>query len=125
MLDPTSVNPPAGAPPHSSAPPRADAPPNSSAPSNFAALTSLDWQVHVYGEPARELPKACDDWGIRLHVFEWQASMETAGLRRNAVYVIRPDGYIGLADAQGGAPAIDAYLHHCHVRITNEKENAN
>ena len=33
-----------------------------------------------------------------------------AGLRRNAVYLVRPDGYVGLADAEGGATAIASYL---------------
>ena len=36
--------------------------------------------------------------------------MKQAGLRRNAVYLVRPDGYIGLVDARGSASAIAAYL---------------
>jgi hypothetical protein len=36
--------------------------------------------------------------------------MDRAGLRRNAVYVVRPDGYVGLADKGGDGAAITAYL---------------
>jgi hypothetical protein len=58
--------------------------------SNFDALTSLDWQVHVYGEarPETDLP---------LHVFPWSAEAERAGLQRNVAYLVRPDGYIAVA----------------------------
>jgi 2-polyprenyl-6-methoxyphenol hydroxylase-like FAD-dependent oxidoreductase len=78
---------------------------------NFAALTSMDWQIHVYGEPAAGLSALADGRKIPLHVFPWDAGMRKAGLKRNAAYVIRPDGYIGLADSGGGATAIDAYLN--------------
>lgn len=37
---------------------------------DFAALTSLDWQRHVYGEAAPpDLPAICEDRRIPLHVF--------------------------------------------------------
>ncbi|MFL6245808.1 MAG: FAD-dependent monooxygenase [Vicinamibacterales bacterium] len=58
--------------------------------SNFDALTSLDWQMHVYGEvkPETEVP---------LHVFPWSREAKRAGLQRNAAYLIRPDGYVAVA----------------------------
>ena len=36
--------------------------------------------------------------------------MSQAGLRRNAVYLLRPDGYVALANPEGGAAAIMSYL---------------
>ncbi len=36
--------------------------------------------------------------------------MSRAGLRRNAVYLVRPDGYVGLADPESKATAITSYL---------------
>ena len=36
--------------------------------------------------------------------------MGWAGLRRNAVYLIRPDGYVALADTDGSGVAIPSYL---------------
>ncbi|HKO69322.1 MAG TPA: FAD-dependent oxidoreductase [Bradyrhizobium sp.] len=77
---------------------------------NFAPLRSLDWQVHVYGEASSEIRAACEARKISLHVFPWQAETAHVGLRRNAVYLVRPDGYIALADAQGSAAAIESYF---------------
>jgi 2-polyprenyl-6-methoxyphenol hydroxylase-like FAD-dependent oxidoreductase len=78
---------------------------------NFAPLTSVDWQVHVYGEATAELKTACQDRKLPLHVFPWSAAVRRSGLRRNAVYLVRPDGYVALADAEGGAPGVLSYLH--------------
>jgi 2-polyprenyl-6-methoxyphenol hydroxylase-like FAD-dependent oxidoreductase len=77
---------------------------------NFAPLGSLDWQVHVYGEANRQIAAACEARNVPLHVFPWRAETGQAGLRRNAVYVVRPDGYVALADADGSAAAIESYL---------------
>jgi 2-polyprenyl-6-methoxyphenol hydroxylase-like FAD-dependent oxidoreductase len=87
---------------------------NSPAPApdkdNFAPLTSLDWQVHVYGLAAPELQPVCDKQNVPLHVFPWRTAMSRAGLRRNAVYLIRPDGYVALADPAGSASMVASYL---------------
>ena len=77
---------------------------------NFTPLTSLDWQVHVYGEACRQIQAACDERKLPLHVFPWRPAMGRAGLRRNAVYLVRPDGYVALADANGSGATIRSYL---------------
>jgi len=77
---------------------------------NFAPLTSLDWQVHVYGEATAELETACQDRKLPLHVFPWNAAARRSGLLRNAVYLVRPDGYVALADSATNAVAIASYL---------------
>jgi len=77
---------------------------------NFAPLTSLDWQVHVYGEATAGMRAACDARGLPLQVFTWRQEMSKKGLRRDAAYLVRPDGYVALADAEGSAAAIAAYL---------------
>ena len=64
---------------------------------NFAPLTSLTWQVHVYGEAATGIEAACQNRKLPLHVFPWRQEMSRAGLQRNAVYLVRPDGYVALA----------------------------
>jgi hypothetical protein len=80
------------------------------AASNFEALAAMNWQVHVYGIAAPELRELSDRRRIPLHAFAWRAAMKRAGLQRNAVYLVRPDGYVALADSRGGATAIGAYL---------------
>ncbi len=77
---------------------------------NFTPLTSLDWQVHVYGEAAPEFRAVCDHRQLPLHVFPWRPETGRTGLRRNAVYLVRPDGYVGLVDPEGSATAVTSYL---------------
>jgi 2-polyprenyl-6-methoxyphenol hydroxylase-like FAD-dependent oxidoreductase len=86
---------------------------------NFASLTSIDWQLHVYGEAAADLRAVADRRKIPLHVFPWDKCMKQAGLLRDAVYLIRPDGYIGMADANSNALSIDAYLSEKNLRTRN------
>ena len=47
---------------------------------NFAPLTSIDWQVHVYGEAAPEVRVVCEQRRLPLHVFAWQPAMRRNGL---------------------------------------------
>ena len=78
---------------------------------NYAPLVSLDWQVHVYGDPAREVRALCETRGLPLHVFPWRPGTGRTGLRRHAVYLVRPDGYVALAAAAAGAAeALASYL---------------
>ncbi|HEX5387115.1 MAG TPA: FAD-dependent monooxygenase [Gemmatimonadales bacterium] len=77
---------------------------------NFAPLTALDWQVHVYGEVRRGVAEACAELGLPLHEFAWEAGTGRAGLERGALYLIRPDGYIALADAGGEAERLRGYF---------------
>ena len=78
---------------------------------NFAPLTSLDWQAHVYGDATPGIRAMCRERKLSLHVFPWRPEMSRAGLRRSAVYLVRPDGYVALADPDGSATAIASYLN--------------
>ncbi|HUY38283.1 MAG TPA: FAD-dependent monooxygenase [Candidatus Binataceae bacterium] len=77
---------------------------------NFTALTSLAWQVHIYGEPHGGVAEACAALALPIHVFPWAAAMEQAGVMRSATYLIRPDGYIALADPNGDPERLRSYF---------------
>jgi 2-polyprenyl-6-methoxyphenol hydroxylase-like FAD-dependent oxidoreductase len=79
-------------------------------PDNFAPLASLRWQVHVYGEAGDELRAAAERRGLPLHAFPWDARFEAAGLARDATYLIRPDGHVGLADPHARPETLERYL---------------
>jgi len=87
---------------------------------NFAPLSSLDWQVHVYGEATNDLQKICFDRVLKLHAFPWHIDITRAGLHRNAAYLVRPDGYIALAEPSSRAGRLADYLdaHHIAARAT-------
>jgi 2-polyprenyl-6-methoxyphenol hydroxylase-like FAD-dependent oxidoreductase len=84
---------------------------------NFAPLTSLDWQVHVYGDASPEIRTLCDARKLQLHIFPWRTGMDRTGLRRNAVYLVRPDGYVALASPQADIAALTLYLHDLSQRV--------
>jgi FAD binding domain-containing protein len=77
---------------------------------NFTPLTSLDWQVHVYGDAGPDIHALCKVRKLALHVFVWRREMARTGLRCHAVYLVRPDGYVALVAAEGDSAAIASYL---------------
>ena len=81
------------------------------AASNFAPLSSLAWQVHVYGDATPALAAACDTCGLPLHTFPWRSAMRTAGLQRGAAYLVRPDGYVALADSAASPATLQHFLN--------------
>lgn len=90
---------------------------------NFALLTSLDWQVHVYGEATPALREAAQSAGLALHSFGWNEGAHKAGLRRDALYLIRPDGYVALADARQDAATLQAYLAQFQIKPLNQSSS--
>ena len=83
---------------------------------NFAPLTSMDWQIHVYGAASPEITAWCAKRNLPLHMFNWQVECETAGLARDAAYLIRPDTYVALADASGSADAFTRYFAELGIK---------
>jgi 2-polyprenyl-6-methoxyphenol hydroxylase-like FAD-dependent oxidoreductase len=84
---------------------------------NFSPLASLDWQVHVYGEAAPGISEVCARRGLALHSFAWRSAAARAGLKRGAVYLVRPDGYVGLADPDANRASVERYLDARRVRL--------
>ena len=84
---------------------------------NFASLSAMTWQVHVYGVVRPELAKWCADRNVELQVFAWNARHEAAGLARDALYLLRPDTYVALADTSGAPGAVDRYCAERGVRL--------
>ena len=77
---------------------------------NFTPLQTLDWQVHVYGDAGAALDQACQGLGLDLHRIPWTPAMRKAGLKQNAVYLVRPDGYVALADPSGDPERLIDYM---------------
>jgi hypothetical protein len=83
---------------------------------NFTPLRSLEWQVHVYGDAGPDIRSLCEGRKLPMHVFPWRSEMRGSGLRRNAVYLVRPDGYVALADPDGRGAAVSSYLDSRELR---------
>jgi hypothetical protein len=78
-------------------------------PDNFAPLAALTWQAHVYGEPRSGLAEVCAELHLPLHLFAWRQGMRRAGLLRKALYLVRPDGYVALADPHADPERLRGY----------------
>ena len=77
---------------------------------NFTPLKTLDWQVHVYGEASADLSALCQQRGLDLHRIPWAPAMRKTGVKQDALYLVRPDGYVALAEPKGDAERLLAYL---------------
>ena len=84
--------------------------PLSATEDNFAPLTLMAWQAHIYGEMRVSARATCAELQLPLHVFPWSPEAKKAGLLRSALYLVRPDGYVALADRDGGANGLRSYL---------------
>ncbi len=76
---------------------------------NFAPLRSLCWQVHIYGKTDIKFMGELTGLNIEQHEFEWTPLAKRAGLARDAVYLIRPDGYVALASSTQDIELLLAY----------------
>lgn len=77
---------------------------------NFAPLKSLDWQIHVYGAGTDDLKEFAASARLPLHEWLWTEAARRAGLQRNALYLVRPDGHIGFARKSQDMEALQSYL---------------
>jgi 2-polyprenyl-6-methoxyphenol hydroxylase-like FAD-dependent oxidoreductase len=85
---------------------------------NFAPLASMDWQVHVYGSANAELVAWCAAQNIPLHSFGWRPEYGNAGLARDALYLLRPDTYVALADTSGAPAALARYFGDRGIKLS-------
>ncbi|MHC5539205.1 FAD-dependent monooxygenase, partial [Singulisphaera rosea] len=77
---------------------------------NFAPLSDLCWQVHIYGDPRPDLVAACHELNLPIYAYVWRSEMARAGLTPGAFYLVRPDGYIALAQPDGRPARLRSYL---------------
>jgi hypothetical protein len=77
---------------------------------NHAPLSTPTWQVHVYGTARGSLGEWCAARGVPLHVFAWTEAHAEAGLARDALYLMRPDTYVALADGAAEPSVLQRYF---------------
>jgi len=77
---------------------------------NYGPLAEPSWQVHVYGAANPDLKRWCRAQYLPLYEFEWHDGHATAGFSRNALYLIRPDTYVALAESSGSPETIEIYF---------------
>jgi 2-polyprenyl-6-methoxyphenol hydroxylase-like FAD-dependent oxidoreductase len=84
---------------------------------NYRPLVAATWQAHVYGVASPELTAWCQAHGLPLHVFAWRPKYQEAGFSQNALYLLRPDTYIALADKSVSPEAVSRYFADRGLRL--------
>ncbi|OAQ59404.1 PheA/TfdB family FAD-binding monooxygenase [Pochonia chlamydosporia 170] len=85
--------------------------------SNFESLSSMRWQIHVYGNVTEVLVAWCKKHDIPLTEFEWKSDCASVGLTQDAVYVLRPDGHVALVQKSVDVDAIERYFADRQIRL--------
>jgi 2-polyprenyl-6-methoxyphenol hydroxylase-like FAD-dependent oxidoreductase len=89
---------------------------------NFVPLQSLDWQAHVYGEAQQDLGTACRELNLPLHRFPWNQGAQEAGIKRDALYLVRPDGYVALASAEQSVNELRSYARRFRLHFEGSSQ---
>jgi 2-polyprenyl-6-methoxyphenol hydroxylase-like FAD-dependent oxidoreductase len=84
---------------------------------NYAPLNSMLWQVHVYGSAGQSLRAACAEQDLPLHGFAYTSAHAAAGFRRDALYLMRPDTYVALAQHPPDPAALARYFADRRIRL--------
>ncbi|MGC5704051.1 FAD-dependent monooxygenase [Pseudomonas sp. NFXW11] len=83
---------------------------------NFDSLQYLGWQVHVYGMASDALRAWCAERQLPLREFDWRPAHTLAGLTRNALYLLRPDTYVALAQRSGDPQSLEQYFQERQIQ---------
>ena len=78
-------------------------------PRQLRALPGVAWQAQVYGHASPEIARTCNARNIDLRPMPWTPACSEAGFVEGALYLIRPDGYIGLVDPKADADHLERY----------------
>ncbi|HWB93916.1 MAG TPA: FAD-dependent monooxygenase, partial [Puia sp.] len=72
---------------------------------NYAPLSTLDWQVHYYGEAVWDLVDWCKYHELPLHFFPPNGKIPPRTL-----CLVRPDGYVGWIGHRGDLTSLGRYV---------------
>lgn len=84
---------------------------------NFEPLTSVDWQLHVYGRPNEKIRRLSDRSALPLHYTRWTGDMKKKGIKRNAAFLVRPDGHVGAAATTANIKPIEEYVERFNLKM--------
>ncbi len=84
---------------------------------NYQALTTLAWQIHIYGKADPDFKKSLESLGFKLYEFPWNPSFEKLGFKKGCVYLIRPDGYLAYIHTTQTIQDLEEWLKQNGLRI--------
>jgi 2-polyprenyl-6-methoxyphenol hydroxylase-like FAD-dependent oxidoreductase len=88
---------------------------------NFEVLKEMKWQVHVFGETSALVRDLCREWGVEIKTFKWRRELKAAGFEEEALYLVRPDGYLALADEEASHNILKSYFERHFLKAPKTK----
>jgi len=85
--------------------------------SNFDLLRSVQWKLHVYGTASEEIREWSAKTKVVLTEFPFDKAFADAGFAENALYLLRPDSYVGLATTDATEKAIETYFAEIGISL--------
>jgi 2-polyprenyl-6-methoxyphenol hydroxylase-like FAD-dependent oxidoreductase len=77
---------------------------------NFKPLETLNWQLHLCGTPSDALREFAAQRALPLHSFAFDDAAKSAGFVPGAAYLVRPDGYVALAQPDQNTQTLNQFL---------------
>jgi hypothetical protein len=77
---------------------------------NYDFFDGCGWQAHRYGAPDSRLSQWGEARKTPVRFFPWRPEFKMAGLAPDAIYLLRPDSYIGLASEECSTERLDLYF---------------
>ena len=86
---------------------------------NYKKLESHWWQAHVYGDIIEEVKKELSTKeDLPLYTSPWEGTnAEAQGLRKDAIYLVRPDGHIGMVCDATEVGLLKEYLERWGIAL--------
>jgi len=80
---------------------------------NFSTLNGISWKMHVYGQQPHDLAAWCQKRNIELAIIDWEPKHGEVGLKKDALYLLRPDHYVaGIFDEDIQSRVEDYFSSH-------------
>jgi 2-polyprenyl-6-methoxyphenol hydroxylase-like FAD-dependent oxidoreductase len=87
---------------------------------NYAPLKTCDWRIHVYGRAKPALQALVAELDLGLDVFGHTPEAAQAGFMKDALYLVRPDGYVAFAEPNQKPEALERFLQRNGLRFESE-----
>ncbi|KAG6023008.1 hypothetical protein E4U41_002111 [Claviceps citrina] len=84
---------------------------------NFALLSPPRWRIHVYGEAGDALVSWCEEHDMPLAVYPFGGACKSAGLVRDALYLLRPDAHVALVERRARPGVVERYFAERQMRL--------
>jgi 2-polyprenyl-6-methoxyphenol hydroxylase-like FAD-dependent oxidoreductase len=84
---------------------------------NYETLKVCDWRLQVYGRAKPPLQALAGELGVGLDVYAHTPEAAQAGFMKDALYLVRPDGYVAFAEPHQKPGALRRFLQRNGLRL--------